>query len=65
MSKSNAKGKTKDELTDKQRRFCEEYVIDNNATQAAIRAGYSPKTAYSIASQNLRKLEIQKQILKF
>ena len=31
-------------LTDKQKRFCEEYLIDLNATQAAIRAGYSPKT---------------------
>lgn len=32
-------------MTDKQARFCEEYMIDLNATQAAIRAGYSPKTA--------------------
>ena len=56
--------KTQKTLTDKQIRFCEEYVIDNNATQAAIRAGYSEKTAYSIANQNLKKLEIQKQILK-
>ena len=30
-------------MTDKQDRFCEEYMIDLNATQAAIRAGYSPK----------------------
>ena len=33
-------------LTAKQQRFCDEYLIDLNATQAAIRAGYSKKTAY-------------------
>lgn len=49
-------------LTDKQERFCQEYLIDLNATQAAIRAGYSEKTAYSIGGQNLKKLEIQKKI---
>ncbi len=46
-------------LTDKQRRFCEEYIIDLNATQAAIRAGYSEQTAYSIGHENLSKPEIQ------
>lgn len=46
-------------LTDKQRRFVDEYLIDLNATQAAIRAGYSEKTAYSIGSENLTKPEIQ------
>jgi phage terminase small subunit len=46
-------------LTDKQQRFCEEYLIDLNATQAAIRAGYSEKTAGQIGEQNLKKLEIQ------
>ena len=35
-------------MTEKQKRFVEEYLIDLNATQAAIRAGYSPQTAYSI-----------------
>lgn len=49
-------------LTDKQRVFCEEYVIDNNATQAAIRAGYSENTAYSIGNENLKKPEIQKYL---
>lgn len=49
-------------LTDKQERFCEEYVIDLNATQAAIRAGYSEKTAYSIGNENLIKPEIQNRI---
>lgn len=49
-------------LTPKQERFCQEYIIDLNATQAAIRAGYSKKTAYSIAEQNLKKLEIAEHI---
>lgn len=49
-------------LTDKQKRFCEEYVIDLNATQAAIRAGYSEKTANEQGSQNLAKLSIQAYI---
>jgi phage terminase small subunit len=50
------------ELTDKQRRFCEEYLIDLNATQAAIRAGYSEKTAHSIGNENLIKPEINTYI---
>lgn len=45
-------------LTPKQQRFMQEYLIDCNATQAAIRAGYSPRTAYSIGQENLRKPEI-------
>lgn len=49
-------------LTAKQKRFCEEYVIDCNATQAAIRAGYSERTAYSIGEQNLKKLEVKNYI---
>ena len=49
-------------LTLKQERFIEEYLIDGNATQAAIRAGYSPKTAYAIASENLRKPEITSRL---
>jgi phage terminase small subunit len=49
-------------LTDKQERFCDEYLIDLNATRAAIRAGYSVKTATSIASENLSKPDIQKLI---
>lgn len=49
-------------LTDKQKRFCEEYLIDLNATQAAIRAGYSEKTANEQGSQNLAKLSIQEYI---
>ena len=51
-----------DELTDKQKRFCEEYIVDLNATQAAIRAGYSSKTAEAIGFENLKKPKIQKEI---
>ena len=51
-------------LTAKQERFVEEYVKDNNATQAAIRAGYKEKTARVIAAQNLSKLNIQNAIAK-
>lgn len=50
------------ELTDKQQRFCEEYLIDMNATQAAIRAGYSGKTAQAIGAENLTKPLIKKFI---
>lgn len=49
-------------LTEKQQRFVDEYLIDLNATQAAIRAGYSVKTAREQASQNLTKLNIQQEI---
>ena len=49
-------------LTNKQKRFCEEYLIDLNATQAAIRAGYSKKNANNIASENLAKPNIQEYL---
>lgn len=49
-------------LTEKQEFFCVEYLIDFNATQAAIRAGYSENTARVIAAQNLSKLNIQKRL---
>ncbi len=42
-------------MTPKQKRFCDEYLIDLNATQAAIRAGYSKKTAQAIGTENLTK----------
>jgi phage terminase small subunit len=45
-------------LTAKQERFVEEYLIDLNATQAAIRAGYSQKTAAAVGHENLRKPKI-------
>ncbi|MDB2118960.1 MULTISPECIES: terminase small subunit [Clostridium] len=46
-------------LTEKQKRFVEEYLIDLNATQAAIRAGYSPNTAKDIGCENLAKPNIR------
>ncbi len=46
----------------KQLRFCQEYMIDFNGTQAAIRAGYSKKTARFIATENLTKPNIQAKI---
>jgi phage terminase small subunit len=49
-------------LTAKQRRFVEEYLIDLNGTQAAIRAGYSSRTARAIGSENLTKPDIQAAI---
>lgn len=49
-------------LTAKQERFVQEYIIDLNATQAAIRAGYSEKTAGSVGNENLHKPEIAKAI---
>lgn len=51
-------------LTDKQQRFVDEYLIDLNATQAAIRAGYSVRTANEQGAQNLAKLSIQDAISK-
>lgn len=51
-------------MTEKQKRFCDEYLTDLNATQAAVRAGYSKKTAYSIGEENLRKPEIKEYIEK-
>lgn len=52
------------EMTAKQKRFCDEYLIDLNATQAAIRAGYSKKTARAIGNENLTKPDIQEYIEK-
>ena len=49
-------------LTPKQQRFVEEYLIDLNATQAAIRSGYSEKTAQEIGSENLSKPMVAKAI---
>ena len=49
-------------LTNKQRVFVNEYLRDFNATQAALRSGYSPKTAYSQASRLLKNVEISRVI---
>ena len=46
-------------MTNKQKRFYEEYLIDFNATQAAIRAGYSTLTAGAIGAENLKKPQIR------
>lgn len=51
-------------LTPKQIKFIDEYLIDLNATQAAIRAGYSKKTAQRIGSENLSKPLLQEEIQK-
>ena len=49
-------------LTIKQRKFADEYIISGNATQAAINAGYSEKTARKIGSENLTKPDIKAYI---
>ncbi len=49
-------------MTPKQQRFVDEYLVSLNASDAAIRAGYSAKTAYSIGQENLSKPEIAKAI---
>jgi len=49
-------------LTERQQRFCDEYLIDLNATQAAIRAGYKEKTAYSAGQRLLKNVEVQNHI---
>lgn len=49
-------------LTTKQENFVREYLVDLNATQAAIRAGYSKATAYSTGHENLKKPEIARRI---
>ena len=46
-------------MNSKMEKFCQEYVVDLNATQAAIRSGYSERSAYSIANKLLRKDEVQ------
>jgi len=51
-------------LTDKQKIFCKEYIIDFNATRAAKAAGYSEKTAGRIGGENVQKLEIQNEIAR-
>ena len=49
-------------MTPKQKRFCDEYLIDLNATQAAIRAGYSKRSAKQIGEENLSKPDLKKYI---
>ncbi|MFC1739631.1 terminase small subunit [Planctomycetota bacterium] len=52
------------ELTPKQKSFCEEYLVDMNGTQAAIRAGYSKHTATVIAYENLIKPYVRSYVQK-
>ena len=49
-------------LTNRQSRFIDEYMVDLNGTRAAIRAGYSPRTARAIACENLKKPLIAEEI---
>ena len=49
-------------MNEKQKNFAQEYIKDKNATQAAIRAGYSEKTAYSIGQRLLKNVEIKNYI---
>lgn len=56
------KKKAKSSLTPKQKKFCDEYLTDLNATQAAIRAGYSKKNARNIGCENLAKPNIAEYI---
>lgn len=49
-------------LTEKQKRFCEYYIENPNATDAAIRAGYAKKAAYATGAENLKKPQIQQYI---
>lgn len=49
-------------MTVRQRKFCDEYLISGDATDAAKKAGYSEKTAYSIGSENLTKPELKAYI---
>ena len=51
-------------LTTKQKRFCDEYLIDLNATQAAIRSGYSPNTANEQGARLLANVSVQETIAK-
>ena len=58
----NAGGMMAITLNERQEAFCREYIIDMNATQAAIRAGYSVKTAGSSGQRMLKSVEIQARI---
>ena len=49
-------------MTPRQQKFCDLYLISGNATDAAIKAGYSPKTAYSMGNENLNKPELKAYI---
>ncbi len=56
------KKKVVNTLTRRQQKFCDEYLISGNATDAAIKAGYSPKTAKQTGSENLAKPDLKAYI---
>ena len=58
------KQKMRNKLTEKQKAFADEYIISLNATEAAKKAGYKEKSAYSIGHENLKKPEVQEYIEK-
>ena len=60
--KRTYKQKRGETMTPKQRKFCDEYIKTGNATQSAINAGYSQKTAKSIGAENLTKPDLKKYI---
>ena len=60
--KRTYKQKRGETMTPKQRKFCDEYIKTGNATQSAINAGYSKKTAKSIGAENLTKPDLKKYI---
>lgn len=62
--KKKSKAEKKRSLTDRQQLFCDEYLVDCNATQAAVRAGYSKRTAAAIGAENLQKPHIRAYIDK-
>jgi phage terminase small subunit len=61
-SNKTQKPKKDEPLKDKQLAFCREYIVDLNQTQAAIRAGYSEKTAGATASRLLKNVKVQEEI---
>ena len=60
--KQDRPGNVNRKLTAKEERFCYEYCVDFNATKAAMRSGYSLKTAFQIGAENLKKPKIAKRI---
>jgi phage terminase small subunit len=56
---------TEKKLTIKQDKFVQEYIKHGNGTKAAVDAGYSAKTAYAIASENLNKPEIKQEVIRY
>lgn len=60
--KEQKKKNKQPELTEKQKRFCEYYIQNPNATEAALKAGYAKKAAYATGAENLKKPQIQQYI---